>query len=73
MKGLKIAIRGMHCGGCASRLGRVIGRQVGVESVDVDFMGGTASLKLNGDIDLAQLEAAIETAGFVWGGVIGEG
>lgn len=70
MNELKVSIRGMHCAGCASRLGRVIGRVAGVEGVDVDFMAGTATLKQGEGLDLAQLEAAIETAGFVWGGVI---
>lgn len=70
MKELKVSIRGMHCGGCANRLGRVIGRVAGVEGVEVDFMAGTATLTQREDVDLAQLEAAIEGAGFVWGGVI---
>ncbi len=58
-------IKGMSCGGCATRLMRVIGRMNGVKTVKVEFE--TASMAVDYDPDavsVAQIVAKTEETGY---------
>lgn len=59
---VELPVAGMTCGGCASRLERVLSKQEGVESAVVSYPDGTAVV--SGLLDLARLREAVEGAGF---------
>lgn len=59
---LALPVEGMTCGGCASRLERVLRGVEGVESVQVDLAGKSATLL--GKVSRDAAVAAIEGAGF---------
>ena len=59
---LALPVEGMTCGGCASRLERVLRGVEGVESVQVDLAGKSATLQ--GKVSREAAIAAIEGAGF---------
>lgn len=69
-----LPVQGMTCASCASRLQRVLGRVEGVEEATVNYATGVATLAVApGEVDRAQLEAAVDQAGFtVPEGVDGE-
>ena len=57
-----LPVEGMTCGGCASRLERVLRKVEGVEAVTISLEGKSAALQ--GTASRAALVAAIEGAGF---------
>jgi uncharacterized membrane protein YraQ (UPF0718 family)/copper chaperone CopZ len=59
---LALPVEGMTCGGCASRLERVLRGLEGVEAVQVDLTGKSATVV--GKVSRAAAVAAIEGAGF---------
>lgn len=59
---LRLPVEGMTCGGCASRLERVLRGLDGVNSVQVDLAGKSATLV--GPVRRELVVAAIEGAGF---------
>jgi copper chaperone CopZ len=59
---LEVAVQGMTCGSCVSRLERVIGRAEGVASVVVTLEPGRAVVQ--GDVSAARVRELIEQAGF---------
>ena len=61
-KALEIGVEGMTCGGCSSRLERVLGKLEGVDSVRVVLETRTAHVE--GEVQEAAIRAAIEGAGF---------
>jgi Cu+-exporting ATPase len=67
----QIAISGMTCAACATRLEKVLGKISGVESVTVNFADETAHVEsLAGAVSAAELLQATSKAGFA-GTVIG--
>ena len=60
--GWKISVDGMTCGGCSSRLERVLNAHDEVNSAHVDL--GGASAKVDGSISATTLEQLIADAGF---------
>ena len=68
MSKLVLNIRGMHCGGCVTRLTKILSHQPNVAEAALDFHAGRAVLTLSGPADLGAYEAAIENAGFVFAG-----
>jgi copper-transporting P-type ATPase V len=61
----ELAVGGMHCASCAVRIERVLGRQQGVASANVNFATHRASLAYDpGAVDLPELQAAVEKLGY---------
>ncbi|MEQ9641446.1 MAG: heavy metal-associated domain-containing protein [Alphaproteobacteria bacterium] len=58
-------VDGMHCGGCAERIRKLLGKEPGVRAVRVSFTAGSAEVRHNPHaVDEARLRAVIETGGF---------
>ncbi|MBA2474152.1 MAG: heavy metal translocating P-type ATPase, partial [Pseudonocardiales bacterium] len=61
----EFAVRGMTCGSCAARVQKVLGRQPGVTSAEVNFATGTARVVLAEQPAATQaLVAAVAKAGY---------
>jgi cation-transporting ATPase V len=61
---LDFAVEGMTCGSCAARIQRVLGRQPGVASAEVNFATGKARVAPDGAVDVEDLQAAVERIGY---------
>jgi cation-transporting ATPase V len=61
---LDFAVEGMTCGSCAARIQRVLGRQPGVASAEVNFATGKARVAPDGAVDVQDLQAAVERIGY---------
>lgn len=60
-----IRIEGMHCGGCADRIRRVLEREPGVRKAEVSHPEGRARVKHEPQtVDAARLTRVVEEAGF---------
>jgi len=63
--GLDFGVGGMTCGSCAARVQRVLGRQPGVESAEVNYATGRAHVVLSEpDADVEELRAAVAKIGY---------
>jgi cation-transporting ATPase V len=61
---LDFNVEGMTCGSCAARVQRVLGRQPGVASAEVNFATGKARVAPEGEVAVGDLEAAVERIGY---------
>jgi cation-transporting ATPase V len=61
---LDFEVEGMTCGSCAVRIERVLGRQPGVASAQVNFATGKARVAPQGAVDVGHLQAAVERIGY---------
>ncbi|MGH8900558.1 MAG: heavy metal translocating P-type ATPase [Egibacteraceae bacterium] len=62
---LDFDVQGMTCGSCAARVQRVLGRQPGVASAEVNFATGTARVEVDPAMaDLEALQAAVDKIGY---------
>ena len=65
MKEVSLKIKGMHCEGCSTRLGKVLNTQDGVEDAKVSLEEAKADIKFDENvIGLDEIKEAIEDAGF---------
>ena len=65
MKKVSMKIEGMSCSACANRIERIVNKLDGVEKGAVNFAAETLSLEYDESaVELGQVEAAIEKAGF---------
>jgi len=61
----EFAVRGMTCGSCAARVQKVLGRQPGVASAEVNFATGTARVVFaEQPAETEALAAAVQKAGY---------
>jgi len=61
----ELAVEGMHCAACVSRVERIMGKGVGVLGAEVSLATESAQIRyIPGVIDLASLGSAVEGAGF---------
>jgi Cu+-exporting ATPase len=61
----EVAVQGMHCAACVSRVERVMGKGVGVLGADVSLATESAQIRfVPGVLDIASLGTAVEEAGF---------
>ena len=60
----KVFIEGMSCGHCASRIEKALGALNGVTKVTVNLPGKFAELESQQEPDEAQLQSAIDSAGY---------
>jgi copper-transporting P-type ATPase V len=61
---LDFEVEGMTCGSCAARVQRVLGRQPGVSSAQVNFATGKARVVASGAVDVGNLQTAVERIGY---------
>jgi cation-transporting ATPase V len=61
---LDFQVEGMTCGSCAVRVQRVLGRQPGVASAEVNLATGTARVASQGAVVVEQLQAAVDRIGY---------
>jgi cation-transporting ATPase V/Cu+-exporting ATPase len=61
---LDFEVEGMTCGSCAVRVQRVLGRQPGVASAEVNFATGKARVASEGPVEVGGLQAAVERIGY---------
>ena len=47
MQSVVLKIQGMHCGGCAQSIKRLLEREPGVESAEVSFESGEAHVRFD--------------------------
>ncbi|MGC8521920.1 MAG: heavy-metal-associated domain-containing protein [Steroidobacteraceae bacterium] len=47
MQSVVLKIQGMHCGGCAQSIKRLLEREPGVESAEVSFEAGEARVRFD--------------------------
>ncbi len=65
MKNVKLNVEGMHCGGCSSRLERVLNSLEGVESANVSLEEKIANVNYNEEeVSIEAIKEAIVDAGF---------
>lgn len=58
------AVEGMTCGSCAARVQRVLAKQEGVRTAEVNYATGRAHIEADPDVDPADLAAVVARAGY---------
>jgi copper-transporting P-type ATPase V len=61
---LDFEVEGMTCGSCAARIQRVLSRQPGVASAEVNFATNKARVDPDGAVAVGELQAAVERIGY---------
>lgn len=64
MKTVKLSVRGMHCGGCASRVESALSGVTGVRRVEVSLDDDEATVEADDQADDGALVEAVEGAGY---------
>lgn len=64
MKELKLKINGMVCGGCENRVKTALSEISGVESVDANHKTGIVIIKLEENLESAQIKEKIIDLGY---------
>ncbi|MFI7709266.1 heavy-metal-associated domain-containing protein [Nonomuraea sp. NPDC049480] len=57
-------VKGMTCGHCVSSVKEEVGEVAGITSVEVDLASGLLTVNSEGPVDVAQIAAAVEEAGY---------
>ncbi|WP_157254028.1 heavy-metal-associated domain-containing protein [Nonomuraea typhae] len=57
-------VKGMTCGHCVSSVKEEVSEVAGVSSVEVDLASGLLTVGSEGPIDVADIRAAVEEAGY---------
>jgi copper chaperone CopZ len=66
MQDIQINISGMHCGGCASKVGQALRELPGVSEVLVSHIKGSATLSYDpAQVTPEQILAAVGSAGYM--------
>ena len=61
---LDLPVEGMTCGSCSARVQKTLSKQPGVADAEVNFATGNARIRIDGAVDLEQLCAAVDKAGY---------
>jgi cation-transporting ATPase V/Cu+-exporting ATPase len=61
---IRFDVEGMTCASCALRVERVLSRQDGVVAASVNLAGQEARVEVEGSVDVAQLQAAVQKIGY---------
>ena len=64
MRSVELAIEGMHCGACASRVRTALEEVAGVRSAEVSLEDGEARVEAEEGTPSDALVAAVERAGY---------
>ena len=57
-------VTGMTCQHCVNAVTAEVGEVPGVTAVDVDLAAGSVTVTTNGPVDVEQLRAAVDEAGY---------
>jgi copper chaperone len=57
-------VSGMTCSHCVNSVREEVGQVAGVNSVDVDLETGKVTVTSDAPLDVAQVQAAVEEAGY---------
>jgi copper ion binding protein len=57
-------VTGMTCGHCVNSVKEEVGQVGGVSAVDVDLQTGQVTVTSDAPLDVAQVRAAVEEAGY---------
>lgn len=57
-------VTGMHCGHCVSSVSEEVGAIEGVQNVAVDLPTGAVTVTSTSELDVADVQAAVEEAGY---------
>jgi len=57
-------VTGMTCGHCVNSVKEEVGQVAGVREVDVDLATGRVTVTSDAPLDVAQVRAAVEEAGY---------
>lgn len=57
-------VTGMHCGHCVSSVSEEVGAIEGVQDVAVDLPTGAVTVTSTSELDVADVQAAVEEAGY---------
>jgi copper chaperone len=63
-KTIELRIEGMTCGHCEMSVTKELSKLPGAQDVKVSSATGTATLSVDESVDDAQVEAAVEEAGY---------
>lgn len=63
-KTIDLKIEGMTCGHCEMSVTKELSKLPGAQDVKVSSASGTATLTVDDSVDNAQVEAAVEEAGY---------
>ena len=63
-KVIDLKIEGMTCGHCEMSVTKALSKLPGAQDVKVSSQTGTASLSVDESVDQAEIQAAVEEAGF---------
>jgi cation-transporting ATPase V len=61
---LDFDVEGMTCGACAARVQKILGRQEGVASAEVNYATGRAHVATSAPVAVGDLQAAVERIGY---------
>ncbi len=61
---LDLPVEGMTCGSCSARVQKTLSKQPGVADAEVNFATANARIRVDGAVDLEQLRAAVDKAGY---------
>jgi copper chaperone len=65
MQSVRLKIQGMHCGGCAQSIQRLLEREPGVASAQVSFESGEARVQFDpARLQPARLVSVLEPPGY---------
>jgi copper ion binding protein len=60
-------VQGMTCGHCVAAVTEEVGRIAGVTGVQVELESGAVTVTSDGSLDVADVRAAVEEAGYELG------
>ena len=63
-KVIDLQIEGMTCGHCEMSVTKELSKLPGAQDVKVSSQSGTATLSVDESVDQAQIQAAVEEAGY---------
>lgn len=63
-------VTGMTCGHCASSVSEEVGSLTGVRDVSVDLPTGAVTVTSESELDVAEVRAAVEEAGYQLAGTL---
>ena len=63
-KDIELKIEGMTCGHCEMSVTKELSKLPGAQDVKVSSQTGTASLSVDESVDQAEIQAAVEEAGY---------